>query len=288
MRGLALVLFIVIAACSPDFDRSASLLTGPRILAVRAEPPESAPGTEVAYTALVASPAGENDLAPIDWSFCATPPALTESGAVSEACLAGEGGSQATGTTITALTPTDACRRFGPLGMPITNSTQVGQPVSPDQTGGSYQPIRLAWEGSLAFAFERLTCEPRGVSMDVASTYRNARQPNRNPRITSFTSSPESGAELDMTVTWAVEDVETYVMVDPATSTLAWKTERLWVAWFVTGGTLDHDATPATSTDLAASARWHGPSAPGTYFVWAILHDDRGGLDFARLAFTAR
>jgi hypothetical protein len=288
MRGRGLLLFIAVASCGPDFDRSASLVTVPRILAVRAEPPESTQGAEVTYTALVASTAGEDDHALIDWSFCATPPALTESGAVSATCLAGEGEASASGNPITVLTPTDACRRFGPLGMPLPNSTQVGQPVSPDQTGGSYQPIRLAWQGGLAFTFERLTCEPRGVSMDVASTYRSARQPNRNPRITSFTTSPESGAELDLTVTWAAEDIETYVMVDPATSSLMSKTERLWVAWFVTGGTLDHDAIPATSTDLSATARWFGPSAPGTHFIWAILHDDRGGLDFASLAFTAR
>ncbi len=288
MRARFFLLFMTAVACSSEFDRSASLLTVPRLLAVRAEPPEVAPGAEVTYSALVATPAGEDDAAPIDWSFCATPPARTESGAVSSACLQGETDIAASGTNVTLSTPDDACRRFGPLGMPLVNTTQVGQPVSPDETGGSTQPIRLAWPGGLAFAFERLTCDPRGVSMDVASAYRAARQPNRNPRIAAFTTSPESGPQLDLTVTWSADDIETYLTVDPATSTLVSKSERLWVAWFVTGGQLDHDATPATSTDLAASTHWHGPSAPGTYFVWAILHDDRGGLDFARLAFTAQ
>lgn len=286
MRGCVLLLLATLS-CGSDFDRSASLIATPRLLAVRAEPPESTQGAEVTYTALMVTPTGE-EAAVIDWSFCATPPALTETGAVSTACLVGEGESLASGTIITAITPSDACRRFGPLGMPLPNSTQVGQPVSPDETGGSYQPIRLAWEGNLAFAFERLACDPRGISMDVASAYRSAHQPNRNPRIATFTSSPESGTELDLTVTWSAEDIEPYVMIDPATSSLMTKTERLWVAWFVSGGTLDRDATPATSTDLAATSRWHGPSAPGTYFVWAILHDDRGGVDFARLDFTAR
>lgn len=287
MRACVLLILATLS-CGSDFDRSASLIAIPRLLAVRAEPPESAQGAEVTYTALMVTPTGEDASAAIDWSFCATPPALTETGAVSTACLAGEAESLPSGSIITALTPTDACRRFGPLGMPLTNSTQVGQPVSLDETGGSYQPIRLAWEGGLAFAFERLACEPRGVSMDVASVYRGAHQPNRNPRIASFTTSPESGPELDLTVTWSGEDIEPYVMIDANDSTLVSKTERLWVAWFVTGGTLDHDSTAATSTDLAATARWHGPSAPGSYFVWAILHDDRGGIDFARLAFTAR
>jgi hypothetical protein len=288
MRGYGSLLLLAVLSCGSDFDRSASLVTVPRLLAVRAEPPESAQGAEVTYTALLATPAGEDPSATIGWSFCATPPALTESGAVSATCLAGEGELLASGTTITALTPSDACRRFGPLGMPLPNSTQVGQPVSPDETGGSYQPLRLAWPGGLGFAFERLACDPRGISMDVASAYRAAHQPNRNPRMASFSTSPESGPTLDLTVTWTAEDIEIYVMVDPATSTLSTRSERLWVAWFVTGGTLDHDATPATSTDLAATTRWHGPSAPGTYFVWAILHDDRGGLDFAKLAFTAQ
>jgi len=93
---------------------------------------------------------------------------------------------------------------------------------------------------------------------------------------------------VDLTATWTADDIESYVMIDPTTSTLASKIERLWVAWFVTGGVLDNDATPATSTALAASNRWHGPSLPGHYDIWAILHDDRGGLDFARLAFTAQ
>jgi hypothetical protein len=283
MRAGALLLFVTAVSCSPDFDRSASLLAAPRLLAVRAEPPESAPGAEVAYTALVATPAGADDAASIDWSFCATPPALTESGAVSSACLAGEGEVVASGTKVSATTPIDACRRFGPLGMPVTSSTQVGQPVSPDETGGSTQPIRMAWDGGLAFAFERLTCDPRGVSMDVASAFRSARQANRNPHVASFTASPSSGPDVDLAVAWTADDIETYVMVDSTTASLAWRTERLWVAWFVTGGTLDHDANPATSTDLFAGNRWQAPATPGTYFLWAILHDDRGGLDFATL-----
>ena len=288
MRDSALVLFLSVVSCGSDFDRSASLVTAPRILAVRAQPPESAGGDEVAYSALVATPAGEDTTADLAWSFCSTPPALTESGAVSATCVAGEGEVLASGTTITAITPTDACRRFGPLGMPLTSSTKVGIPLSPDETGGSYQPIRVVWDGGLAFAFERLTCDPMGVSMDVASAYATAHQPNRNPHIASFTASPESGPDLDVTVTWAAEDRESYVMVDPTTATLAWKTERLWVDWFVTGGRLDRDATPTTSIDLLASNRWHGPSTPGIYFVWAILHDDRGGVDFAKLAFNAQ
>ena len=287
MRIRVLLLFMTAVACGTDFERSAALVTLPRLLAVRAEPPEAAPGAEVTYSALLATPVGEDD-ALIDWSFCATPPARPEPGAVSSACLQGETENVASGTSVSMATPDDACRRFGPLAMPLVNTTQVGQPVSPDETGGSYQPVRLAWPGGLAFAFQRLTCDPRGISMDGASAYRAARQPNRNPRIAAFTTSPESGSDLDLTVTWSSEDVETYVTIDPATSTLVTKRERLWVAWFVTGGLLDQDATPATSTALAASTRWHGPSAPGIYFVWAILHDDRGGLDFARLAFTAQ
>lgn len=59
---------------------------------------------------------------------------------------------------------------------------------------------------------------------------------------------------------------------------------RSWTAWFVTGGTLDRDVTEAGSVEVGVRNRLHTPVAPGAIHVWAVLHDERGGSDFAELA----
>ncbi len=52
----------------------------------------------------------------------------------------------------------------------------------------------------------------------------------------------------------------------------------------MTGGTLDRDVTEAGSVEVGVRNRLHTPVAPGAIHVWAVLHDERGGSDFAELA----
>ena len=56
MKRLLLATLVALAACKPDLGAPASLITEPRVLAIRSEPAEVAPGKDTQLTALVASP----------------------------------------------------------------------------------------------------------------------------------------------------------------------------------------------------------------------------------------
>jgi hypothetical protein len=292
MRWL-LVALALASSCSDGVDRSIAQVTGPRILAVRAEPPESAPGATVTYAALVATPDGPAVADDLAWTFCTTAPTRAEAGPVNPTCIANSGAPDAIGMTATVKTPADACRRFGPLGMPATNAAAVSQPLLPDASGGYYQPLRLAWQASLALALERLTCDPTGVSLDLAQAYRTARRANANPRLWGLTATiagqPATGsiapsASVDLLASWSADAAETYITVDAEQALLLTHTETLWVAWFANDGAIEHDVTKGEGT--SAGNRWQAPTTMGTYYVWAVLHDDRGGTDFLQTTFS--
>lgn len=293
---------LLVSACGAGVDRSIALVTSPRILAVRAEPPECAPGVAVTYTALAATPDGAEADAGIDWSFCSSPAQATQGSdvsSVSSACLVAPGDPAATGNGVSLITPANACRAFGPLGMPTPSGKSALRPTPADASGGYNQPVRLDWGGALAFAFERLTCSPTGVSLDLAQAYRDARTPNRNPRLLSLTGelagaavdpglvpSVSAGAMVALTAAWAADSAETYVDLDPEQATLVDRTESLWLAWFTSGGELDRDFSIPSDGDTAATVRWRAPDRAGSYHLWAVLHDSRGGGDFAEAAFV--
>jgi hypothetical protein len=296
VRSLPFLAALVCASCGSDLDRSIALLAKDTILAVRAEPPESLPGSAVAYTALAATSGGAATDAQIAWSFCSTAPAASEDSPVSAACIAGDADVAANGTAVMLATPADACRRFGPQGMPA--GAAPSRPTPPDPTGGFYQPIRLAWEDGVSIVRERLTCEPTGISLDLAQAYRALRKPNANPQLfpllaTSGQALVDLGslpalAVVDLVASWPTESEESYVTVDGERAALDWHTEKLWVAWFATAGWLESDVSQAAPSGNTASNRFRAPAGPGRLFLWTVLHDDRGGTDFAQTEIVVR
>lgn len=77
---------VLFLACKPDFDDRPSQVKNYRVLAIQAEPAEWVrvvdPDTNLAkpasYRALVSSPIGSVDGAPLEWAFCTLPKPLTE------------------------------------------------------------------------------------------------------------------------------------------------------------------------------------------------------------------
>ena len=76
-RLLVMAFLVGTATCVPSLGPGDSLITSTRILAVRADPAEAAPGTSVTFTAFVASPGGTVTGADIGWSFCSASKPLT-------------------------------------------------------------------------------------------------------------------------------------------------------------------------------------------------------------------
>ncbi len=281
-------------ACAPNLGTDDWLVTGPQILAVKADPPEAKPGAQATYTALVATPIGDAVSPDVTWRWCVAPKPLTENGAVSSACLdASSLMAAGAGASVVASSPTNACALFGP-------DTPPGgfRPRDPDPTGGYYQPLRAAFGGApIAFDLARLECNLANASADIATAFAKAYVPNANPHLSPLVATvagrPASldaippGAGVALEASWPPGDAETFAYFDQASQTVTTQREAMRVAWYVTAGVLSTESTgrdaddPATTTDNV----WVAPSL-GTATLWLVLRDSRGGVDYATYAVT--
>jgi hypothetical protein len=231
MRRTVLVGAIFVAACKPDLGPPASLITGTRLLAVRATPPEVRPGTPdsgVVYQLLAVTPAGDVPAPQIEWSFCVAPTPPAENNLVSSECLGPNAQLEAIaslgpdgGPDGTASVPDDACSVFGPF-PPARTDAGAGRPPDPDGTGGYYQPVRVDLElgklgklgdggtgpGKLGdggtgpgepgdgilttFGEERIQCGLPNVTVDVANGFK-AYTLNQNPVLDGVAASVNGG-----------------------------------------------------------------------------------------------
>lgn len=182
-RVAALALFAA-TGCAPELDDDTSQVRTTRVLAVRAEPAEAAPGEAVSLRALVVSPAGTVDEPPLRWALCAARRALATPGPVGPECLADADPALTvlgSGVRSEGRVPMDACRLFGPE-PPDDRQGAGGRPVDPDVTGGFYLPVQVLLPGAAPSVFQaRLGCRPGGLSQaEAAELTRRARR-NENP-----------------------------------------------------------------------------------------------------------
>jgi len=300
-------LALVLAACTPELDDPASRVTSRRVLAVRFEPAEAAPGAPVRAVALVADPSGLVDDVPVRLSWCDARPALAELAPASPRCLVEGPWQRAAGDAPRADTtlPDDACRRFGP-DPPDQQGGADARPVDPDVTGGYAAPMRAAVGDAAALAFARVRCNLAGVTREQSVAWARQYRPNENPafealeRVDNAASPLADGATLTVadgaTVTlrarWpACPDdapcggAERYARFDPAARAIVTQREAMRVSWYATGGRF-RDVRTGRARDDAATATenvFTAPTAPGVYGVWVVLRDERGGAAWRSL-----
>lgn len=287
--GVAL-LVVAPASCVPTLSGSDSLITGTRILAIKAEPAEAAPGAKVTFTPLVVGPDGTMSAAPMTWDFCTAQKPITDDNVVSNACL-GSGALVAAGAgpTATANTPAKGCSLFGP----DTASTGF-RPRDPDSTGGFYQPLRAALPGAPdAFALARIHCDLPNASASAAAAFSKAYKLNQNPKLQPLTAtvngasvalgSIPAGARVTLEASWPASSAETFAYFDPSSQTVTTQREAMQVAWYASDGSFDTESTGRASGDMATTSddAWQAPDAAQTTHVWTVLRDSRGGIDFA-------
>jgi hypothetical protein len=181
---------ILLLGCRPDFSDRTSELERLRVLAIRSDPPEATPGSEVRLTALVADDQGGFQGLPLDWAFCTKPRPLDEPNAVSIKCFAGEADwiePIGAGDSVVATLPNNACRQFGSDVPEPKEGEPPGRPADPDPTGGYYQPTRLIVAHDprpiLALGQTRLICGLPGSTREVSDRHRRLYHANANPRI---------------------------------------------------------------------------------------------------------
>ncbi len=296
MRFCQLAGLVIVLGCSPDMGHPASLITGERILGVRALPAEAGPSDTVQYTSLVASPLGTVSEPSLLWSLCRLRKPVDENTPVSQACLTADLTASAQGDQISIQTPSAACVNFGPLAPPSTAGTL--RPTDPDTTGGYYQPIRLDLNGQQAIVRERLHCDLAGASLLLSQEFRARYTPNQNPSLVSLSAfagdTPVSldalpaGQLLRLVVAWSPGSAETFPVFDAVSQTLTDQREALWLSWFTTAGRFDDFSTGRAAADTRAWSEnaWQAPAQAGTVFLWLVLHDSRGGSDFAAYSLT--
>jgi hypothetical protein len=284
------------ATCIPNLGPGDSLVTSPRLLAVRAEPAEANPGTSVTFTSFVVDPSGAVSAPRVVWDFCTAPLPLTEDNIVSNACL----GSSSTvaagfGGTTTTTTPAKGCELFGP------DVIQGDfRPPDPDATGGYYQPLRaeLLSAEATTFTLARIHCDLANASASAVKAFAAAYKLNQNPTLLPLTATVggaavslaaiPAGATLLVTASWPGSSAETFAYYDPVAATVTTQRESMQVAWYSTAGTFETEATGRASTDPATTTTdtWTAPATAGTSHVFVVLRDSRGGVDFADTEFT--
>jgi hypothetical protein len=279
-------------ACKPDLGPSDGLVTAPRILAVKADPPEGKPGTPATYTAVLAAPNGTSPPGEVVLRFCTAPKALTDDNVVSSLCLDPSGLVLAgTGPAVVAATPGGACALFGPETPAIGGSAR---PRDPDVTGGYYQPLRVDWAGAdPTFYLARIRCDLADAPADVAAEYAQQYVPNANPHLlplgitvdgadASLSAIP-AGARVELEAGWPATDAETYAYFDPGSQTLSTKREAMRVSWYTSDGAFDTESTGRDETDPATTTRnaWAAPTKARQARLWVVLRDSRGGVDTA-------
>lgn len=223
--GLLAVGSLLAAGCKPTLDDSSTLVSSPRVLAVRATPAEASPGDDVTLSALYVDASGVRTEGALDWALCTARKPLTELGPVSPSCLVAAADwliPLGTGLAASATLPKEACRDFGP----DTPATKAGEPpgrsVDPDRTGGYYQPVRLMLPEGVPPPFVateiRLVCGLPGASQEDLALYQRRRRINENPALALIEASidgvtqsvPDAGAvtvrpgaRIELTASWA-------------------------------------------------------------------------------------
>jgi hypothetical protein len=285
--------------CIPSLGPGDSLVTSPRILAVRAVPAEAVPGTKVTFTALVAGPGGTQD-AGVAWSFCTAPKPITQDNVVSNACVLGGDGlgdaaalaTVGVGTSVIAKTPSKGCSIFGP------DVGSMGlRPRDPDTTGGYYQPLLATLPGASvtgsAIELARIHCDLANASGDTVTQFAKAYHDNQNPTLLPVTATLGGGAvpltaipgsaHVVLRASWPAASAETFAYYDPASQTVGSQREAMQVAWYSSAGTLDTESTGRAGDDPATTSDdgWTAPAQPGTVHLWIVLRDSRGGVEYA-------
>jgi len=271
---MVFVLAFASSGCEPDDEAPRTLIDGPRVLAIKAEPPSVPPGGSTTVTALIVGTGGETPS--VSWARCRLAPRPGE--AINPDCV--DTAQAATlepigdGTTITTTMPGDV------------TASALGQP---DATGGVYLTLvaRVTVAGETLVATYRLRLQSPG---DV--------NVNGNPVLTGLllvdaagvatpidAAAPptvQAGDRLTLQVAVADASVETY----PPPLGGAPVAEVLRTSWFSTAGmfTDERSEGPAATTVLELNTLL--PSAGSAIDLFAVIRDDRGGTDYVHRTLT--
>jgi len=254
-----------VTGCQSFTDPPVTFVAGLRVLGIKAEPPQLAPGASTTVTTLVVDTYGGTPTA--SWSQCNLPPLPGQT--VNTACIDGSAASdlQPIGDGLTI-----------PFVMPQVVAASLG---APDATGGVYLPLVAAVDAS-----------PQSLTAVYRLRLADGGPPNANPTIAGLFSIDASGAmsaldptapmlvqsggSLSLTVTFTPDSAQTYTAANGTATT-----ETLTTSWFCTAGELSFEKTSATQPETVLHLDQRLPAAGTQIDLYAVARDERGGTDFA-------
>ena len=258
-------LLVWLGGCQSFTDPPVSFVVGLRVLGIKAEPPQIAPGASTTVTALAVDTDGPTPTA--SWNQCNLPPLPGQT--VNKACVDGSAGAdlQPIGNGLTI-----------PFVMPQVTAASLG---GPDATGGVYLPLVAA-----------INADAQAVTAVYRVRLGDGAPANTNPTIADVFSvdaagamsaldatapTPvQSGGTLSLTVTFAPDSAQTYTAADGTVTT-----EALTTSWFCTAGDLSFEKTSTTQPVTVLHLDQRLPSAGTQIDLYAVARDERGGTDFA-------
>ena len=289
---------ILLCHCVPEVGPPASLLLAPRVLAVRSEPAEVAPGAVARLVLFAAGPGDgraegiDDALADAEWALCLAPKPPVDNNFISELCLRDDAAVSrlgVRGAQAELRVPDGACALFGPQTPPQPSGEPPARPREPDATGGYYQPVRVRVPalGLTALAGVRILCGLPSAEPAVAAAYRAQYVANRNPEIASLYALYQGapwpldalpvGAAISLRLVPRPESAESFVVFDPMLQLLRPQRESLRVSWFAGQGRFARATTDdAQGAEIAGD--FTAPEAAGPVLLWAVLRDSRGGV----------
>ena len=252
------VLLIVAGACQQQTtDRT--LVDDLRVLAIRATPPEAAPGATVQIDALVADPKGGGRAVSAAWGIC-TPDFVK---GVSSCAEPGRTLPAGVGTSLSFTVGAGALDTVPPEQQ--LRGIDLFLVVSAHADANNAEPARDV----IAFKKLRVSTSPT---------------PNRNPKLIRFAlggdgSGPYAAAPgevVELEVSATLDSYESYV-----DATGMQQKEGLKFSWLQTAGEYDTSIN-FQDADGAVRNRWiaHKGAPPAT--LWVVARDGRGGVAWAR------
>jgi hypothetical protein len=305
MRSLHLISMsfaVALTGCLdlPDFE-SASIITGPRVLAVIAEPPEIRPGEALELSIMIAGVDDPSETE-ISWRACGS---FDGFGGGGGAQYGEEQADEGCGGTSLAFDlgegPTAQLPGLLTTGL-FENLEVIAMTLGTELPEGIIEQIRSSV--GIAFLIEAtVRTEGKLVRATKRVLISENPSPHTNPPPPQFmfgdqaiVSDPERPlicvrddgepvtAEPGESVELAPEEeewFETYNIIN-ARGELREREERAFYSWYATAGDLDSGSTKSPLRNNI----WRTPALPGDYPLWIIVRDGHGGTSACELTVT--
>ena len=255
------------------------LVDRPRLLAVRADPPEAGPGVTVSFEALLPDPTEQ--IESIIWMACPWVEVNTESPV---GCLPSDAEDTGSLSDVIGMQP-----GFDPVfSVPDNALDDLEDPIE-----GGYISIQVIGAPAIDLQPDEeleidLAAYEIGTKRLVVS---QATTPNSNPELVDFTvdgviiPNGESavvgiGQTVELGITITPESVEEYEFTN-ASGKVEHRAEEPYGSWYSTCGRVEEHITIHPYN----SSTWTADNTSGSGIWWVVVRDRRGGMTWATKQF---